>query len=52
MALFVDLAETSGQHDIRVEHKLVSVGGASLRTHWNAGRAASLIKSGSYDYVV
>ena len=35
-----------------VNHDLISVGGASLRTHWNAGRAAEAIASGGYDYVV
>jgi hypothetical protein len=28
------------------------VGGASLRTHWNAGRAAKAIATGRYEYVV
>jgi len=45
-------AHLASKRSIRVEHELVSAGGASLRTHWNAGRAASLIKSGGYDYVV
>jgi hypothetical protein len=31
---------------------LISVGGASLRAHWNAGRAAKAIATGGYDYVV
>ena len=35
-----------------MQHDLISVGGASLRTHWNAGRAAKVIKTGGYDYVV
>jgi hypothetical protein len=33
-------------------HNLISAGGASLRTHWNAGRAAKEIEAGDYDYVV
>src|SRR5207245_2492702 len=35
-----------------IKPNLISVGGASLRTHWNAGRAASTIATGKYDYVV
>jgi hypothetical protein len=37
---------------IFVRHELISVGGASLRTHWNAGRATKAITTGGYDYVV
>lgn len=33
-------------------HDLVSAGGASLRTHWNAGQAGDAIRSGGYDAVV
>ena len=36
----------------RLEHRLVSVGGASLRTHWNKGEAAAAIRGGRYDYIV
>ena len=41
-------------HDrgVRVRHKLISASGASLRTHWNAGRAVKEIEAGEYDYVV
>ena len=35
-----------------LEHRLISAGGASLRTHWNAGKAAAAIQEGRYDYVV
>src|SRR5437868_11228809 len=35
-----------------LRHELISAGGASLRTHWNAGKAQKSIESGSYDYVV
>jgi hypothetical protein len=35
-----------------IEHRLISVGGASLRTHWNAGEAEKEIRKGKYDYVV
>jgi hypothetical protein len=46
------LAELAAARDISVAHQLISVGGASLRTHWNAGVAAKAIASGDYDYVV
>jgi hypothetical protein len=35
-----------------LEHRLISGGGASLRTHWNAGDALKAIQSGQYDHVV
>jgi hypothetical protein len=35
-----------------LDHRLISVGGASLRAHWNKGEAAAEIKRGRYDYVV
>lgn len=47
--LLADLAATQG---VSVWHDLLSVGGASLRTHWNAGDAAKAIEAGNYDYVV
>src|SRR5688572_27218498 len=34
------------------DSRLISAGGASLRTHWNAGTAARAIEEGGYDYVV
>ena len=46
------LAEMAAAQDLCVKHELISVGGASLRTHWNAGRAAKAIAKGEYDYVV
>ena len=46
------LAELAAARGISVAHELISVGGASLRTHWNAGRAAHSIETGGYDYVV
>jgi hypothetical protein len=30
----------------------LSIGGASLPTHWNKGEAVSAIESGRYDYVI
>src|SRR5688500_17339162 len=47
--LLVRMAEARG---IKIEHRLISVGGASLRTHWNKGEAAEAIRRGKYDYVV
>src|SRR5437868_987432 len=35
-----------------MRHRLVSAGGASLRTHWNAGEAPKAIQDGRYDAVV
>src|SRR5206468_12708287 len=35
-----------------LEHRLISAGGASLRTHWNGGEALKAIQSGQYDHVV
>jgi hypothetical protein len=46
------LAQRAEARGVRVEHDLISVGGASLRAHWNAGRAAQAIESGRYTYVV
>jgi len=46
------LADMAGARDVCVQHDLISVGGASLRTHWNAGRAAQAIGDDVYDYVV
>jgi hypothetical protein len=43
------LAEASGH---RLQHQLISVGGASLRTHWNKGHARNRIRDGDFDYVV
>ena len=46
------LAQMAAARNLSVRHELISVGGASLRTHWNAGRAAKSIATGGYDYVV
>jgi hypothetical protein len=35
-----------------LEHRLISAGGASLRTHWNAGEAQKAIREGHYEHVV
>lgn len=46
------LAELASARGLPVKHDLISVGGASLRTHWNAGKAVEAIATGGYDYVV
>lgn len=46
------LPELASARDLCVHHDLISVGGASLRTHWNAGQAAQAVKTGGYDYVI
>jgi hypothetical protein len=46
------LAAMAQDRDVCIRHNLISAGGASLRTHWNAGRAAKEIEAGDYDYVV
>jgi len=43
------LAAAAGK---RLKHRLINVGGASLRTHWNKGEAIREIERGHYDYVV
>jgi hypothetical protein len=47
--LIANLAAIRGK---RLHHRLISAGGASLRTHWNAGEALKAIKDGRYDAVV
>jgi hypothetical protein len=46
------LAGMAAERDVRIQHKLISAGGASLRTHWNAGKAAQAIAAGRYGFVV
>src|SRR5688572_27055651 len=46
------LADMAASRNVCVEYDLISAGGASLRSHWNAGRAAKAIKAGRYDYVM
>jgi hypothetical protein len=47
--LIAQLAAARGKS---LRHRLISAGGASLRTHWNAGEARKAIAEGSYDVVV
>jgi hypothetical protein len=46
------IAQLAAARDKSLRHRLISTGGASLRTHWNAGEAPKAIKDGQYDYVV
>jgi hypothetical protein len=46
------IAQLAAARGHRVEHRLISAGGASLRTHWNAGEAQKAIQDGQYDHVV
>jgi hypothetical protein len=47
--LIARMAEARG-HELT--HTLISAGGASLRQHWNAGKAPRAIESRAYDRVV
>lgn len=46
------IAKLSATRGKTIEHRLISSGGASLRTHWNAGQAIKAIQEGQFDYVV
>jgi hypothetical protein len=46
------VAQLAAARDRQLEHRLISAGGASLRTHWNAGEARQAIQDGRYDSVV
>jgi hypothetical protein len=46
--LVAQLAESRGK---RLQHRLISAGGASLRMHWNKGDAQKAIRQTRYDYV-
>jgi hypothetical protein len=46
------LARLAAARGKRLEHRLISAGGASLRTHWNAGEALKAIQGGHYVRVV
>ena len=47
--LIAKLAAARGKS---LDHQLISAGGASLRTHWNAGEARRAVEKGHYDRVV
>jgi hypothetical protein len=46
------IAQLAAARGVTIEHHLISAGGASLRTHWNAGKALKAIQNGHYNYVV
>lgn len=46
------IAKLAAEANIEISHDLITAGGASLRTHYNAGHAAKAIASKKYDYVV
>src|SRR5947209_3287140 len=46
------LAQLAAARGKRMEHRLISAGGASLRRHWNAGTAREAIETGKFDTVV
>ena len=46
------VAQLSAARGKSLEHRLISAGGASPRTHWNAGEAQRAIREGKYDCVV
>jgi len=46
------IAQLAAARGIEIEHALLSIGGASLRTHWNKGEARTAIERGKFDYVV
>jgi hypothetical protein len=47
--LIAQLAQSRGK---RLQHRLISAGGASLRMHWNKGDAQQEIRQTRYEYVV
>jgi hypothetical protein len=46
------IAQLAAAAGTRLDHDLISAGGASLRRHWNGGAARAAIKRGGYDFVV
>jgi hypothetical protein len=46
------IAQLAAARDKTLQHSLISSGGASLRTHWNAGEALKAIQEGVYDVVI
>jgi hypothetical protein len=46
------IARLAGAKGKRLQHRLISAGGASLRMHWNAAAALTAIQEGQYDCVV
>lgn len=46
------IAAMAAERGHRLTHRLLSIGGASLRTHWNKGEAGAAIASREFDTVV
>ncbi len=46
------IAQLAAARGLEIEHALLSMGGASLRMHWNKGEARTAIERGKFDYVV
>lgn len=46
------IAEMAAERGLNMKHGLISAGGASLRTHWNAGATAEAIRTGDFEHVV
>src|SRR5262245_63153798 len=46
------IARLAAARGHELEHRLISAGGASLRTHWNAGEAAKAIRDGGFEAIV
>lgn len=46
------IAKLAEARRLRLEHRLISAGGASLRMHWNKGTALEAIRAEKFDYVV
>lgn len=46
------IAQLADDRDQSFLYEQIVAGGASLRTHWNAGKATELIKQNEYDFVV
>jgi hypothetical protein len=46
------IAQLTAAHGRKLEHSLISAGGASLRMHWNKGEAQRALASTPFDYVV
>ena len=46
------IAQLAAAHGKKIEHYLISAGGASLRRHLNAGEALKEIENGHFDHVV
>jgi hypothetical protein len=46
------VAQIAAAAGAKLDHQLISVGGASLRTHWNKGDALKAIQQGGFDFVV